>query len=282
MSLPVKKIYIDSTFRTADSLSSSSFKFQLNRNLYFPKNTVFYVEDVCIPNTWYTVDKDFNDKLYILYDSTNLAVLTLTPNPYIASSLASEVNRQIQADGFVKNNLLCSVDTTLNYIQISNTGSGSKRPFRILTDDDLNDPANEGLFGSDRPSLNMTSCNQIINNTTGTSPVFGGGGSTTFDSGFLTLTPSNVYISSPNLGTYTTLGARGETNILKKVPVTSSYGYLIVDQYTSAHDFLDCSEQTINMLEFNIKNVSGKILNLHGYNVSFSIVFSTHNEDGPH
>ena len=280
MSLPVKKIYIDSTFRTADSLSSSSFKFQLNRNLYFPKNTVFYVEDVCIPNTWYTVDKDFNDKLYILYDITNMQVLTLAPNQHTASTLANEINRQITSDGVVRNNLTCTADLTFNSIQISNTSGGNNKVFSVFTDHDLENPANQGLFGADKPTLNMSSCNQIINNTTGTSNVYGGGRGTSFDSGFLTLTPSNIYISSPNLGTFTTLGARGETNILKKVPVTSSYGYLIVDQYTSNHDFLDCSEQTINMLEFNIKDVSGKILNLHGYNVSFSIVFSTHNEDG--
>ena len=140
MSLPVKKIYIDSTFRTADSLSSSSFKFQLNRNLYFPKNTVFYVEDVCIPNTWYTVDKDFNDKLYILYDLTT-HVLTLAPNQHTASTLASEINRQITLNSALTNNLTCTADLTFNSIQISNTGTGSKKVFSIFTDDDLENPA---------------------------------------------------------------------------------------------------------------------------------------------
>ena len=67
MSLPVKKVYIDSRFRTPDSFSTSSFKFQLSRNLYMPKNTVFYVEDVCIPNTWLTIETGVNDRLYVRY-----------------------------------------------------------------------------------------------------------------------------------------------------------------------------------------------------------------------
>ena len=67
MSLPVKKIYIDSRYRTSDSLSTSSFKFPLARTLYFPKNTVLYIEDVCIPHTWYTIEAVFNDRLYMRY-----------------------------------------------------------------------------------------------------------------------------------------------------------------------------------------------------------------------
>ena len=37
MSLPVKKIYINSNFKTADSESDSNFKFQLTRTFSFPK-----------------------------------------------------------------------------------------------------------------------------------------------------------------------------------------------------------------------------------------------------
>ena len=58
------------------------------------------------------------------------------------------------------------------------------------------------------------------------------------------------------------------------------YGYLVVDSFSSNHDFLDCSDQTLNMLEFQIKDVGGKVVNLHGYNVTFTIVFAQHNEDG--
>jgi hypothetical protein len=90
----------------------------------------------------------------------------------------------------------------------------------------------------------------------------------------------NIYLSSPNLGTFTTLGSRGESNILKKIPVTSSYGYLIVDPNTSNHDFLDCSDQTLNTIEFNLKDVTGNFIPLHGSNISFSIVFASHSEDG--
>ena len=58
MSLPVKKIYVDSRYMTNDSISTSNFKFQLARSLFMPQNSVFYSEDVCIPHSWHTVEQD--------------------------------------------------------------------------------------------------------------------------------------------------------------------------------------------------------------------------------
>ena len=272
MSLPVKKVYIDSRFRTPDSLSTSSFKFQLARNLYMPKNTVFYIEDVCIPNTWLTIEAGQNDRLYYYYVDNNtqlrqpLQYVTLGPSQYTAATLAAEIQTQLNIVTAFSGQIAATANVLYNTISITTSGV----LFYIPTDDEI-------LSSAVGP---VNSCNSVLGNTSGVGNYIKPG--SPFTSGFLQLTHNNVYISSPNLGTYTTLGARGESNILKKVPVTSSYGYLIVDQYTSNHDFLDCSEQTLNTLEFNIRDVEGNILNLHNYNVSFSIVFATHSEDGPH
>jgi len=70
------------------------------------------------------------------------------------------------------------------------------------------------------------------------------------------------------------MGARGEANIIKKIPITSDFGYLINDSFTSNHDWLDCAGLTLNSLEFVLKDVKGNDIPLHGSHVSFSIVFS--------
>ena len=329
MSLPVKKIYIDSRYRTKDSESSSSFKLQLARNMYMPKNTVFYIEDVCIPHTWYTVEAGVNDRLYIRYRPTfsglqvtdgsdadwfrNFHIengvvvsvpaqiqgwydrfITLTPNVYTAQTLSVEVQAKLNA--LSNGNFGCSYNAALNTITIFPTGS---YVFYLPTEQDLStgmhNTWNLNVSGANTnysvfhnyDRNNPMSCNEILGNTNGASPAyalpgFGPMGASVYTSGFLHLTPHNIYLSSPNLGTYTTLGPRGESNILKKIPVTSSYGYLIVDQSTSTHDFLDCSDQSLCTFEFNIKDVKGNIINLHGSNISFSIVFASHNEDGLH
>ena len=47
--LPVKKIYIDTKYKTKDSISNSNFKYALPQTMFMPENTVFYVDDVAIP-----------------------------------------------------------------------------------------------------------------------------------------------------------------------------------------------------------------------------------------
>ena len=272
MSLPVERLYVDSTFRTPDSQSSSSFKFQLARNIRLPKNTVFFVDDVCIPNTWLTIETDVNDVLYIVYGGVELRV-KIAQGQYAASALGTAINAAFSSNATVMGKLTCTTNTAYSSLTISTTGD----TFILPTDDDLK---SRRFFATNPDTIynDFQNCNDVINNTSGPSPVY----STTkpFSSGFLTLTHSCLYITSPNIGTYTTLGARGESDIIKKVPITSMYGYLVVDSFSSNHDFLDCSDQTLNMLEFQIKDVGGKVVNLHGYNVSFTIVFAQHNEDG--
>ena len=70
MTLPIKK-YIDTRYKTADSTSSTNFKINLPQSLTFPDNSVFYIDDVSIPNAWYVVEENINDKLYINVLSTN-------------------------------------------------------------------------------------------------------------------------------------------------------------------------------------------------------------------
>ena len=65
MSLPTKRIYVNSRYKTFDSVSDSNFKFELPYVLTMPSNAVFYITDVCIPNLFKTIAKDENDKLYV-------------------------------------------------------------------------------------------------------------------------------------------------------------------------------------------------------------------------
>jgi hypothetical protein len=64
-SLPIKKIYCDTTFRRFDNKSTSDFKIDLPQTLKLPDNCVCYIDDVDIPGTFYTVEENVNDKLYL-------------------------------------------------------------------------------------------------------------------------------------------------------------------------------------------------------------------------
>ena len=72
--LPIKKIYIDSKHRTKDSLSSSHFKYDLPESFLMPDKCGFYVCDVCIPHSWYTIGPGINDRFYLCITTHNIMV----------------------------------------------------------------------------------------------------------------------------------------------------------------------------------------------------------------
>ena len=60
---------------------------------------------------------------------------------------------------------------------------------------------------------------------------------------------SRIYIRSPNLGHYNYIGVGGESSIVK-VPVSSSFGYFILESVVAQHDTMDVSRQLIKTVEF--------------------------------
>ena len=66
--LPIKKLYIDSKARSADSKSTTNFAVDLKESLPMPDDATFIVADVMIPHTWYLMSPDQNRTLYIKED----------------------------------------------------------------------------------------------------------------------------------------------------------------------------------------------------------------------
>ena len=71
--IPIKKIYIDTRHSTADSKSTSDFKISLPNNITLPSNTAFYITDITVPVSWYTVEAGRNDTIYFRINSSSYA-----------------------------------------------------------------------------------------------------------------------------------------------------------------------------------------------------------------
>ena len=52
----VKKVYIDSRYKTSDSIFNNGFKLEIKEGLDLPDNTACYKDDISIPHTWYTIE----------------------------------------------------------------------------------------------------------------------------------------------------------------------------------------------------------------------------------
>jgi len=267
--LPIKKIYIDSKFKRHDSVSNSNFKIELPYTLKMGDNTVFYVDDVCVPHTWHTVEEGVNDKIYIrtiLNGANTDYLLALTAQNYNGVQLRAELETKIQTLMFLGSALVPTVlfNSQTNEISLSIAGHNCK----ILTDTELKTITNWGGTSYDINSLD--SVNELLTNTAKVSTIGTPSSPVKF---YLNLQPvRNIYMRSPNISSFSTIGCNGESSIIKKIPVSSNFGDMIFNNITSANDFLDCSKQTWKTLEFHLLDVNSKYINLHGSNVSFSLI----------
>ena len=287
-----KKVYVASRYKASDSVSNSDFKFEINEALDLPDNTYCYIDDICIPHTWYTIE-DFNNTLYLvakiyIQEAPKFQgyALKLPNGNYTGLSLANEIQEILQTS-IPDLAFTCSYAIATGKIKIK---AGVDQLFKVLTNFQVSsiDPAtpdpwsgwkdnNDNVISVDVSNLN--SINEVLRNTSGLHDGIWGMMDpldTEFTSEFLDLlNVHNIYIHSSTLGHYNTIGVRGENTIIKKVPVSSSFGYLIMDSVVAPHDKINVSKQLVKTLHFSLKNVHGNVIDLHGAHISLSLIFQT-------
>ena len=189
---------------------------------------------------------------------------------YTASSLATSLNNILQTH-VPNDNCSCVYNISVGTITISSTVD-----FRTMTYEFVKFLQGKiaGWCGNNNEEIghpdydNLRSINEVLRYSTISSP------NTSFETGFTDLlNVHNIYIHSSNLGHYSSIGVRGENAIIKQVPVSSSFGYLIMDSVVAPHDKIDVSRQLFKTLHF--RNVHGNVIDLHGAQVSFSMIFVT-------
>ena len=196
--LPVKKIYIDTKKKTADSISNSNFKYEIPETVSLPHSTIFYIDDVCIPHSWYTIEEDVNNRIYVqLMDANHTTTSTaskecrivfIEPGNYNLQQLRAELQTKINAAFAATGNtqpfdITDDVQTnTLKFTTYNTTQVG-----KILSDADLKTGLAglmiNGVFDASwdmthfpYDTSNPMDMNDIIKNINGTGTVFGSGG----------------------------------------------------------------------------------------------------------
>ena len=238
-----------------------------------------YIDDISIPHTWYTIEY-YNNQLYIEATKPDLtlsaSILTVASGNYTASSLATTLNTILQIR-FPNDNCSCVYNIGVGTITISSTLG-----FRIMTDEFVKPLQGNtgGWYGNDNEEIGHPDYNNLryINEVLRYSTI--ALSNTSFETGFIDLrNVHNIHIHSSNLGHYSSTGVRGENTIIKKeVSVSSSFGcYPIMDSVVTPHDKIDVSRQLFKTLQFTLKNVHGNVLDLHGAQMSFSMILVTMN-----
>ena len=147
--LPKRKMYIDSRYKTDDSISNADFKIQLSENIKFPENSGFYITDICIPNTFKTVETGINDKLYIRFDIypesiTQFKTITIPPKNYTGYTLATQLeqlfNAAIDTYSIIIWDFKCLYEQNTNTLTITGNleqGRDLRMAWELYSDDTL-------------------------------------------------------------------------------------------------------------------------------------------------
>lgn len=269
MTLPLKKLYIDSSFRNSLNDDPNNFTIDLKESLNFEENTKMYADDISIPHTWYSVQEDYNNILYIRLQSGNATTdskIVLTSGNYTPSTFITHLSARL-------NHHLSNVTHTLTYDQstMSILLNFASFTHRFLTDNELK--TGVGIspnYGVSVDTNNLNSANELINNRNISSV----GSASVNKSYFLILEQiRNIYISS-NLSDFSTKSVNGSQDIIKKVSVSSPFGSMIVDQIKSNNDYVNVSNHAISTVKMSLRDIKGELIPLHGCDWSCTLVFS--------
>jgi hypothetical protein len=225
-----------------------------------PEDAGFYIDDVCIPHAWYTVNDNVNDQARFFASSDGLRSATVPEGIYNITNLAAAIAQAMNArmsDNFFES----EAELKTNVIRISLRAAFADRNWRLATDSELK--------SANKTSELARSMNSLIKNF-----VSKGHNNQDFVSGYIDLVPiRNLYLSASGLGNFNTMTITGDRNIIKKIPVNASPGDLIFDQTVTGMYYLDCSRQTFSIISFQLKDIHGNVVDLHANHFSFSIVF---------
>ena len=273
--LTYNKVYVDSQKRLPQSESSSDFIIQMNENLETHPNTVMYVMDEVIPQSYYTTPEGFYQFMYvIIYNTSGGSVqaylkIDLKNQVFFASQLVGRISNLLSQEAVSQslpsNLFTSSYDSDQRRMILNITDNAYS--FKVPTDKELQ----ESTIWSGNILEDPMSVNNLIGNYESTVPT-----NTTWTSGLMNLNPFNsLYIVCTELSDFHYSAPDGYSNsIIKKTNMMFNVGGITINQSAPLiNDWIDVSNRSLKRLRFRITDSRGKTVDLHNQPVSFTLLF---------
>jgi hypothetical protein len=268
----INKIMVDSRFKTAGSQSNSNFSVEVSDNVNLPDYTGAMVTDVVLPRTWYNITNYNNSFYFRTYTNNNLNFndyyFAIPPQNYSILTLATALKNAMTLKTGKFFDLITNIDTgriTFNIVSPDVTG------LRVFNNDELKTRVGATWNGDFYNINGLNSINDVIRNY---DPSTISDNNNKFSTGVIDLMGiHNIYIKSSVLSNFSNIGPQGERNIISKIITNASYGDVIIYHNYLSEDYVDCSNRSLKILDFQITDVYGREIDLNGSNVTFSILF---------
>ena len=268
--LDIKKVYIDTRFKTADSQSDCDFFIELPRSFNVPENTVCYLTDVVIPVSWSSKDAR-NNNFYIYIERggekfyKNIALAEMN---YDGVKFAAALQEAMHTALIGITSFDVVDDLNDNMIAIEQRDHFEVNAMMICGADLVVG----SLWNVAIPKGQINSLNGVLR-IGKTSYEFQQGVSYT---AYVDLhTTRNLYITSSSLASYNIISNFENDVIIKNIAVTAGYSQMLFDSADAGYDFLDVSRRALSRIDFRLQDSYGNIVNLRKNHWSFSLVFQT-------
>ena len=159
-SLSIRKIYVDSRFKTSDSYSDAQFKFELKESVQLPDKCVVFIDDVVIPHSWYNVEEN-SKYLYVrryqdLSNTTTDHIIALEVQNHTFDSLKNALQASLDA-AFGSNVFTVTKNDRSGIITVT---IEAQSDCKIFTDAELQ--GNIIWYGASYDSSNLMSANEVL------------------------------------------------------------------------------------------------------------------------
>ena len=142
--------------------------------------------------------------------------------------------------------------------------------FSIFTNSDLLTRCNGTWRGPFYNVNNLMSINAILNND----DRLPNQEYTEYYSGVVDLLGTHtIHIKSSTLCNYSNIGPGAEQNIVQKIVNNVEFGNVIIYENYLIEDYVDVSDRYLKIVDFQITDAFGNVLDLNNCHISFSILF---------
>ena len=262
-----RKLYFDSRFRSSGT--HSDFEYTLAQGFEVADSTVCIIDTFACANEFAAIDSisTKNHRLFFSekwYNGSQLEIahrtVSLVDGHYNAYSLCSAIETALHSEAHST--------FTVTYSELTSKFSfESSNNFKIWSREMLQHGDAETHVHW--PGYDNDDIGEVLGNVSGQNPW-----STSFEAPEIgDLAPVKQVFLCSNLGNgISSMGPRGESDIIRRIDVGAPYGSYFVDRISTPGEYIDCGGQQLSTLRFVLKDARGNILKLTK-SVSFSLIF---------
>jgi hypothetical protein len=275
-----RAIRVDSRYRSSGD--PTAFSVQLPRTVEFPPETMCYVSAVSLPVAWFNVDTNFSDKLYvreIRSAGVRCRVITLDAGNYTSVSLPTALAEKLNTDKSFP-----TMAYTVTYVgargclliqlsTVSGQAADSTARFQFPSEDELLNAtwraANWTGTADPINPADLDTIGDLLRLPLTSAPL------TSMETGLLNVSPTDTLYLHSNLCDFgASIGPRGESDQIQRIPVDVSYGFVLHYIANGANDECFPVRGSYNELTFRLCNVRGRTVDLHGGFMSIELTFA--------